>query len=110
MIIECLGPHSCFDWTAPPCGFGPDAHDCYAGREQPAGRQLGSAPFVGYLRVGLIWLIVSRMSYEMIAILAVNHYSSYFSREISSSKYKQKWIEKDAHLDPAGRGSSGRRQ
>ena len=21
-------------------------------------------------------------------------------------KYKQKWIEKDAHLDPAGRGSS----
>ena len=104
-IIECLGLHSRFEWTALP-GYGFDG--CMIAMlagNSPFG-VIGSALFVGYLRVGAD--LVNRFSdvpTEMIAILQ-SIIILLISAERFLHKYKQKWIEKDAHLDPAGRGSS----
>ena len=105
-IIECLGLHKRFEWTALP-GYGFDG--CMIAMlagNNPYG-VIGSALFVGYLRVGTD--LVNRFSdvpTEMIAIL-----QSIIILLISAERflyhYKQKWIEKAAHLENTDVQSAG---
>ena len=94
-IIECLGMHRRFEWTALP-GYGFDgAMIAMLAGNHPIG-VIGAAFFVSYLRVGAD--LVNRASdvpTEMIAILQ-SIIILLISAERFLHKYKQNWIEKEA--------------
>ena len=93
-IIECLGMHRRFEWTALP-GYGFDgAMIAMLAGNHPIG-VIGAAFFVSYLRVGAD--LVNRASdvpTEMIAILQ-SIIILLISAERFLHKYKQHWIEKE---------------
>lgn len=97
-IVECIGMHRRFEWTALP-GYGFDG--CMIAMlagNNPFG-VVGAAMFVGYLRVGAD--LVNRFAdvpTEMIAILQ-SIIILLISAEKFLHKYKQKWIEKDIKLE-----------
>lgn len=92
-IIECIGLHKRFEWTALP-GYGFDgAMIAMLAGNNPLG-VIGAAFFVSYLRVGAD--LVNRSSdipTEMIAILQ-SIIILLISAERFLHKYKQRWIEK----------------
>ena len=94
-IIECLGMHRRFEWTALP-GYGFDgAMIAMLAGNHPIG-VIGAAFFVSYLRVGAD--LVNRASdvpTEMISILQ-SIIILLISAERFLHKYKQNWIEKEA--------------
>ncbi len=94
-IIECLGMHRRFEWTALP-GYGFDgAMIAMLAGNHPIG-VIGAAFFVSYLRVGAD--LVNRTSdvpTEMIAILQ-SIIILLISAERFLHKYRQNWIEKEA--------------
>lgn len=94
-IIECLGMHKRFEWTALP-GYGFDgAMIAMLAGNNPIG-VIGAAFFVSYLRIGAD--LVNRTSdipTEMIAILQ-SIIILLISAERFLHKYKQNWIEKEA--------------
>ncbi len=93
-IIECLGMHKRFEWTALP-GYGFDgAMIAMLAGNNPIG-VIGAAFFVSYLRIGAD--LVNRTSdipTEMIAILQ-SIIILLISAERFLHKYKQNWIEKE---------------
>ncbi len=101
-IVECLGLHQRFEWTALP-GYGFDgAMIAMLAGNNPFG-VIGAAAFVAYLRVGAD--LVNRFAdvpTEMIAILQ-SIVILLISAEKFLHKYKQKWIEKDISI---GQGAS----
>lgn len=96
-IVECLGLHRRFEWTALP-GYGFDgAMIAMLANNNPLG-VIGAAVFVAYLRVGAD--LVNRFAdvpTEMIAILQTL-IILLISAEKFLHKYKQKWIEKDIQI------------
>ena len=94
-IIECIGMHKRFEWTALP-GYGFDgAMIAMLANNNPVA-VIGSALFVSYLRVGAD--LVNRSSdipTEMISILQ-SIIILLISAERFLHKYKQNWIEKEA--------------
>ena len=94
-IIECLGMHKRFEWTALP-GYGFDgAMIAMLAGNHPIG-VIGAAFFVSYLRIGAD--LVNRTSdipTEMISILQ-SIIILLISAERFLHKYKQNWIEKEA--------------
>lgn len=96
-IVECLGLHKRFEWTALP-GYGFDgAMIAMLANNNPFG-VVGAALFVGYLRVGAD--LVNRFAdvpTEMIAILQ-SLIILLISAEKFLHKYKQAWIEKDVKI------------
>lgn len=94
-IIECIGMHKRFEWTALP-GYGFDgAMIAMLAGNNPIG-VVGAAFFVSYLRIGAD--LVNRSSdipTEMIAILQ-SIIILLISAERFLHKYKQNWIEKEA--------------
>lgn len=96
-IVECLGLHKRFEWTALP-GYGFDgAMIAMLANNNPLG-VIGAAAFVGYLRVGAD--LVNRFAdipTEMISILQTI-IILLISAERFLYKYKQKWIEKSAQV------------
>ena len=94
-IIECLGMHKRFEWTALP-GYGFDgAMIAMLAGNHPIG-VIGAAFFVSYLRIGAD--LVNRTSdipTEMISILQ-SIIILLISAERFLYKYKQNWIEKEA--------------
>lgn len=97
-IIECLGLHKRFEWTALP-GYGFDgAMIAMLANNNPIG-VIGAALFVGYLRVGAD--LVNRFAdvpTEMIAILQ-SIIILLISAEKFLHRYKQRWIEKDIKIE-----------
>ncbi|MGN0406241.1 MAG: ABC transporter permease [Bariatricus sp.] len=93
-IVECLGLHKRFEWTALP-GYGFDgAMIAMLAGNHPLG-VIAAAVFVAYLRVGAD--LVNRFAdvpTEMIAILQTL-IILLISAEKFLHKYKQKWIERD---------------
>ncbi len=96
-IVECLGLHKRFEWTALP-GYGFDgAMIAMLANNNPLG-VIGAATFVAYLRVGAD--LVNRFAdvpTEMISILQTI-IILLISAEKFLHKYKQKWIEKDVQM------------
>lgn len=96
-IVECLGLHKRFEWTALP-GYGFDgAMIAMLANNNPLG-VIGAATFVAYLRVGAD--LVNRFAdvpTEMISILQTI-IILLISAEKFLHKYKQKWIEKDVQI------------
>lgn len=96
-IVECLGLHKRFEWTALP-GYGFDgAMIAMLANNNPLG-VIGAATFVAYLRVGAD--LVNRFAdvpTEMIAILQTI-IILLISAEKFLHKYKQKWVEKDVQI------------
>ena len=96
-IVECLGLHKRFEWTALP-GYGFDgAMIAMLANNNPLG-VIGAAAFVAYLRVGAD--LVNRFAdvpTEMISILQTL-IILLISAEKFLHKYKQKWIEKDIYI------------
>ena len=94
-IIECLGMHKRFEWTALP-GYGFDgAMIAMLAGNNPIG-VIGASFFVSYLRIGAD--LVNRTSdipTEMISILQ-SIIILLISAERFLHKYKQNWIEKEA--------------
>lgn len=94
-IIECIGMHKRFEWTALP-GYGFDgAMIAMLAGNNPIG-VIGASLFVSYLRIGAD--LVNRASdvpTEMIAILQ-SIIILLISAERFLHKYKQNWIEKGA--------------
>ena len=92
-IIECIGLHKRFEWTALP-GYGFDgAMIAMLAGNNPIG-VIGAAFFVSYLRIGAD--LVNRASdipTEMIAILQ-SIIILLISAERFLHKYRQRWIEK----------------
>lgn len=92
-IIECIGLHKRFEWTALP-GYGFDgAMIAMLAGNNPLG-VIGAAFFVSYLRIGAD--LVNRSSdipTEMIAILQ-SIIILLISAERFLHKYRQRWIEK----------------
>lgn len=105
-IVECLGLHQRFEWTALP-GYGFDgAMIAMLAGNNPFG-VIGAAAFVAYLRVGAE--LVNRFAdvpTEMIAILQ-SIVILLISAEKFLHKYKQKWIEKDVHIGQAAPEAAG---
>lgn len=93
-LIECIGMHKRFEWTALP-GYGFDgAMIAMLAGNNPLG-VIGAAFFVSYLRIGAD--LVNRSSdipTEMIAILQ-SIIILLISAERFLHKYKQNWIEKE---------------
>lgn len=93
-LIECIGMHKRFEWTALP-GYGFDgAMIAMLANNNPFG-VIGAALFVSYLRIGAD--LVNRSSdipTEMIAILQ-SIIILLISAERFLHKYKQNWIEKE---------------
>lgn len=96
-IVECLGLHKRFEWTALP-GYGFDGcMIAMLANNNPLG-VVGAAAFVAYLRVGAD--LVNRFAdvpTEMIAILQ-SLIILLISAEKFLHRYKQKWIEKDIQI------------
>ena len=96
-IVECLGLHKRFEWTALP-GYGFDgAMIAMLANNNPLG-VIGAATFVAYLRVGAD--LVNRFAdvpTEMISILQTI-IILLISAEKFLHKYRQKWIEKDIQI------------
>lgn len=96
-IVECLGLHKRFEWTALP-GYGFDgAMIAMLANNNPLG-VIGAALFVAYLRVGAD--LVNRFAdvpTEMISILQTL-IILLISAEKFLHKYKQRWIEKDIRI------------
>ena len=94
-LIECIGMHKRFEWTALP-GYGFDgAMIAMLAGNHPIG-VIGAAFFVSYLRIGAD--LVNRSSdipTEMIAILQ-SIIILLISAERFLHKYRQNWIEKEA--------------
>ncbi len=97
-IVECLGLHKRFEWTALP-GYGFDgAMIAMLANNNPLG-VVGAAVFVAYLRVGAD--LVNRFAdvpTEMIAILQTL-IILLISAEKFLHKYKQRWMEKDIQIE-----------
>ena len=102
-IVECLGLHKRFEWTALP-GYGFDgAMIAMLANNNPMG-VIGAATFVAYLRVGAD--LVNRFAdvpTEMISILQTI-IILLISAEKFLHKYKQKWIEKDVQIGEVQNG------
>lgn len=100
-IVECLGLHKRFEWTALP-GYGFDgAMIAMLANNNPFG-VIGAAFFVAWLRVGAD--LVNRFAdvpTEMISILQ-SMIILLISAERFLHRYKQKWIEKDADINTGG--------
>lgn len=96
-IVECLGLHKRFEWTALP-GYGFDgAMIAMLANNNPLG-VIGAAAFVAYLRVGAD--LVSRFAdvpTEMVSILQTL-IILLISAEKFLHKYKQRWMEKDIQI------------
>lgn len=96
-IVECLGLHKRFEWTALP-GYGFDGcMIAMLANNNPLG-VIGAAAFVAYLRVGAD--LVNRFAdvpTEMIAILQ-SLIILLISAEKFLHRYRQKWIEKDIQI------------
>lgn len=100
-IVECLGLHKRFEWTALP-GYGFDgAMIAMLANNNPLG-VIGAAFFVAWLRVGAD--LVNRFAdvpTEMISILQ-SMIILLISAERFLHGYKQRWIEKDADINGDG--------
>lgn len=103
-IVECLGMHKRFEWTALP-GYGFDGcMIAMLANNNPYG-VIGASIFVAYLRVGAD--LVNRFSdipTEMISILQ-SLIILLISAERFLHSYKQKWIEKDAKIEQNTEGA-----